>query len=562
MLKELSINDFAIIDNLNIEFDEGLNLLTGETGSGKSIIIDALSVVLGSRSTKDMIKSGKDKAIIEAMFFVDNKAKDIILENGLDVDEDYIVITKEINKAMPSISRINGRPVTVTTLKKITTKLVDISGQHEHQSLLDIQNHILLIDSFGDNDFKKSIKNIQNSYNTFLSEKKHLKEMNISPDERVRNIDLLKYQIDEIEESQLIKEEDVRLESEFLILSNMKNIEIGINKAISMIKDDYQDVNIKNGLSKITSILRDFNKYDAKFVIITDRLENISYELQDITKELENYCSNMESDEERLSLITNRLNVINKLKKKYGNTIEKILEYKDNIEKKYNALLNFDKEIIDIENRLKELEVLVRSESYKISSNRKIIALFLEDRISQELMELNMDKVKFKVEFSEKQEISYNGLDNIEFLISTNPGEELKSLSRIVSGGEMSRIMLGFKSIIADKDEIPSIIFDEIDTGISGRTAQIVGEKICKISKNHQVIAISHLPQIAALADSHYVISKSVYNSKTNTVVKKLDEDERIKEIARLIGGVDLTKLTLDHANEMIEMAKKIKKNM
>lgn len=562
MLKELHIKDFAIIDNLKIEFTEGLNLLTGETGSGKSIIIEALSVVLGSRSSKDMIKTGKERAVIEALFFIDEKVKILALNEGIEIDDDYIILTKEVNRDSPSISRINGRPVTINLLKSITTKLIDLSGQHEHQSLLDIHNHMLLVDSFGNSEFKEKLKNIQNQYNDYLLEMKKYKEMNFSSAERERNIDLLKYQMDEIDEGKLVVDEDKSLENEYLKLSNLKDIELGTSQAINLLSDEYQEMNILGNLNKATNILRNFNKIDIEFVTITERLNNINYELEDIRRELEDYYSNLSFDQERLSYLQERLNAINKLKKKYGNTIEKIFEYKSEIEEKYSSLINHDKKLRQIEKNIENLERNIREQSIEISNKRKIIAADLEVRIANELNQLNMDRVKFKVNFTIKDKVSLNGLDNLEFLISTNPGEELKSMTKIVSGGEMSRITLGFKSIMAESDEIQSLIFDEIDTGISGRTAQIVSEKISRISKKRQVIAISHLPQIAALADSHFVISKKVYESNTNTVVNKLNDKDRVEEIARLIGGVDVTKLSLDHAEEMLEMAKKIKKNM
>lgn len=559
MLKELSIKNFAIIDDINIEFDEGLNLLTGETGSGKSIIIDALGIVLGGRGSKDLIRSGEEKAIIEALFFINDDIREILHEYGID-DEGLLIISKEISLNYPSISRINGRPITISALSKITSKLVDIFGQHEHQSLLNVSNHQLIIDSFGNNEHHELLKEINIKYELYKKEKQKLQEMNTTSYEREREIDLLKFQIDEIEDAKLTSKDDSDLEGEYRKLSNMMDIINGLTEAVSVFSDsDYETKSILDLVDRNINILNSVHVFDKKLDPLLSRLKESRYELQDISRELNLYLEGLELDEDRLSYIEERLNLVNRLKKKYGSSIEKINEYKTKINYDYERLINFEKEIEKINKAIKEYENILLLKSNKLSELRKSVALELEKKIASELLELNMGKVIFKVNFEKKLEFSSNGLDKIEFLISTNPGEELKSLSRIVSGGEMSRIMLGFKSIIADKDRMPTIIFDEIDTGISGRTAQIVGEKISKISRNHQVISISHLPQIVALADSHFVISKNITNNKASTVIKRLNEEERINEVARLISGVDMTETTINHAKELLSMSNKLK---
>jgi DNA repair protein RecN (Recombination protein N) len=559
MLKELSIKNFAIIDDINIEFDEGLNLLTGETGSGKSIIIDALGIVLGGRGSKDLIRSGEEKAIIEALFFINDDIREILHEYGID-DEGLLIISKEISLNYPSISRINGRPITISALSKITSKLVDIFGQHEHQSLLNVSNHQLIIDSFGNNEHHELLKEINIKYELYKKEKQKLQEMNTTSYEREREIDLLKFQIDEIEDAKLKSKDDSDLEGEYRKLSNMMDIINGLTEAVSVFSDsDYETKSILDLVDRNINILNSVHVFDKKLDPLLSRLKESRYELQDISRELNLYLEGLELDEDRLSYIEERLNLVNRLKKKYGSSIEKINEYKTKINYDYERLINFEKEIEKINKAIKEYENILLLKSNKLSELRKSVALELEKKIASELLELNMGKVIFKVNFEKKLEFSSNGLDKIEFLISTNPGEELKSLSRIVSGGEMSRIMLGFKSIIADKDRMPTIIFDEIDTGISGRTAQIVGEKISKISRNHQVISISHLPQIVALADSHFVISKNITNNKASTVIKRLNEEERINEVARLISGVDMTETTINHAKELLSMSNKLK---
>lgn len=559
MLKELSIKNFAIIDDLKIEFTKGLNLLTGETGSGKSIIIEALGIVLGGRSSKDLIRSGQEKCIIEALFFIDDKVKESIIELGLEVD-DILIISKEISRTYPSISRINGRPVTINILSGITAKLVDIYGQHEHQSLLNVSNHQILIDSFGDKDHKKLQSKISESYGLYKEEKTKLANMTTSSYEREREIDLLKFQIDEIDEAKLNIDDDEEVENEYNKFSNIKGIISNIGESVEILSaSDYEATSILQMMDKLVHLLNGISNFDKELKPYLERINGAKFELHDVSNDLYDYLETLNLDEERLIFLEERLDLVNKLKKKYGSRVSTIHKYRDGILDRYNKLINHEKEIEIIKKEIERLENILIEDSQFLSLKRKKIAESLEDKLAKELQQLNMENIIFKVRFRDKVEVSSNGLDDIEFLISTNPGEELKPLSRIVSGGEMSRIMLAFKSIIADNDNMPTLIFDEIDTGISGRTAQIVGEKISKISKNHQVISISHLPQIAALADSHYVISKNINDKKAITKIERLSDEDRVVEMARLLGGVDVTETTLKHAREMIEMSKKIK---
>ena len=560
MLKELSIKNFAIIDDIQVQFTDGLNLLTGETGSGKSIIIEALEIVLGGRSSKDLIKSGEDKALIEALFFINDETKTLFRKYNFDFDENILILTKEIYRNYPSVSRLNGRPITLNDLKKVTTKLVDIFGQHEHQSLLNVSNHQMIIDSFGDDEFKELLTMIKRLYVEYAAEKKKLEELNISSYEREREIDLLKFQIYEIEEASLTLDDDENIENEYNRLSNVVDITRGINEVIEILNSsNFGSISILDLMDKSISILTDISKYDRELKSYLNELQEIRYSLQDISRALNQYGDSVEIDEERLFFLNDRLDLINKLKKKYGSTVAIILDYQKDLSEQYEKLINYEKEVERVQNNIEDYEAKLKKASNSLSNKRKDIALMLEEMLAKELVDLSMNNVKFKVNFENKTKISSSGIDNIEFLISTNPGEPPKPINRIVSGGEMSRIMLGFKNIIADNDKIPTMIFDEIDTGISGRTAQVVGEKIKKISKNHQVISISHLPQIAALADSHFVISKEIVNGKAQTRVSKITDDDRIVELARLLGGVDVTETTLQHAKEMIEMSKKIK---
>lgn len=564
MLVELNIKNFAIIEELNIPFTRGLNIITGETGAGKSILIEAIGIILGSRSSKEFIQTGHDKAFLEAVFYIEEPKNiiPILDEYSIEIDEDnLLIITKEIYLNSPSLSRVNGKNVNLSMLNKITKRLVDIFGQHEHQSLLDMSNHQKLVDSFGDAEFIILKSRIKANYENMLLEKRKLKDLSIDGRERDREIDILNFQIQEIDDARLTKSDGIDIENEYQRLSNVKEISSTIGEVIESISmDNYERKNILDLMNKNSFLVNNIKKFDEGICKLHMRLENVKFELEDLNREFINYLENIEIDDERLNFIDERLNLVNKLKKKYGNSIEEILNFKEKSAQRLEELNNYEKELEITNKRILGLEEKLGEKSKKLSDKRKQISKVLEEKIKEELIVLNMNKVNFKVDYKKNTQFTSDGYDKIEFLIATNLGEQLKPLSKIASGGEMSRIMLAFKSILAFFDQIPTMIFDEIDTGISGRTAQIVGEKIYRISKEHQVICISHLPQIAALADSHYSINKVIIDGKTRTVVDKLSYEGRVKEMARLLGGVDLTDITLKHASEMIEMSKKIKK--
>ena len=563
MLLELSIQNFAIIEDLKIGFTKGLNLLTGETGSGKSIIIEALGIVLGGRSTKSLIRTGEKKAVIQALFYIENKEKieALFQEHGIDMEEDgLVIITREIFTNSPSISRLNGRTVTLGILNSISYNLVDIFGQHEHQSLLHIPNHKTLIDSFGDERFNILKAELKRNFEEYAEFKKQLEKMNINSSQKERQIDLLKFQIQEIQSANLSPADDEDLENQFNRVNNIKTIGMGVGEVLDSLNgDNFENISIIDLIHKNISVLSGLKKYDMDLAPLLQRIEGVGLELQDINKEMRNYMESLDLNEESLIYLTDRMNTVNRLKKKYGNSVEKINEFMFNIQDELDVILNYDKEIKRLNENIHQIEKLSLGLSKELTLKRKAIAKDLEVKITSELQELNMKDIIFKVNFKESKNISADGMDQIEFLISTNPGEELKPLSKIISGGEMSRIMLGFKSILAEYDGIPTLIFDEIDTGISGRTAQVVGEKISKISSKHQVISISHLPQIAALADSHYLIHKGMSNNKSITTITRLTDEERVMEMARILGGVNVTETTMNHAREMLEMTKKLK---
>lgn len=563
MLLELNISNFAIIKDLNVQFTKGLNIITGETGTGKSILIDALGILLGSRSSKEFIRTGEEISSLEAVFYIENieGLNEVLEEYGIIIDSDnLLIINKQISMTGPSLSKINGKNVNLTMLNNITRNLVDIFGQHEHQSLLNISNHRLLLDSFGDKDFSKLKEDFIYNYKLLDEAKKHLDSISLNLMERDREIDMLNFQISEIEESQLDVKNDSNVEIEYKKTLNLNKIKEVFSSVLNFLNGiDFESTGVIDGIITHSIELEKISGFDNKIFEILERFKSIQYELDDVNVEFSSFIEDIDFNENELFELESRLDLINRLKNKYGNTIEEILEFKSEAEVRLETLLNQEKEIENIQYKINQIESILETKSNEITNIRKKIAQKLEIAIQNELELLNMCEIKFKVDFQKLSYYSINGIDKIEFLISTNLGEELKPLSKIASGGEMSRIMLAFKNILAKYDKIQTMIFDEIDTGISGRTAQIVGEKIYSISKEHQVICISHLPQITALADSHYVIGKETLDNKTGSYIRQLDLDERVEELARLIGGVDLTETTLKHALEMIEMSNKIK---
>lgn len=551
MLLELNIENFAIIENMKIEFETGLNVLTGETGSGKSIIIDSLGLVLGQRANKDIIKKGKDRAFIEAVFSsYDDETKKLLSEYGID-SGDLIVISKEIREKGPSITRVNNRTVTSQILSKISTHLIDIFAQHESISLMDNKNQMKLIDDFSgkeQRDLLLKIRQIVQEINDLRSEYQEKSSLEKNKD---REMDLLEYQIKEIEDAALTDYDDQELYEDFNVLNNMTDTLIKLSEAKVLINDGYENVSAEDILDKIIVNIVDVTKFNKDLKATEEELEDIRYRLSDIAKELDRYINSREVDEEKLQYLRERIDLVNNLKLKYGNNVKKINSFYEEINERLVFLQNFEDNLQKLLNKIKNLEDEALKIAKKISDNRKKTARVLEKKVEEEINKLNIKDAKFKIDLKEK-DLSSDGIDKIEFLIAPNLGQDLMPLAKVASGGEMSRIMLGFKSIIAEKDNIPTLVFDEIDTGISGKTAQIVGNKIKEVAKKRQVIVISHLPQIVALADTHFAIKKDVVNNSTISTIDKLDYEQRVQEVARLIGGMNVSEVAIETAKEMI----------
>lgn len=573
MLLQLEIHNVALIDSVAIEFGRGLNILTGETGAGKSIIIDSINTLLGDRISRDLIRTGKEKASVEAVFNVDDLKLEKMLEDfGIEPEEDgTLIISREFNILGKNICRINGKIVTVSVLKEIGSYLIDIHGQHDNQSLLRSEYHIDLLDAFGG----ERILQLKKEFSELLSRQKDIirKLNSLSGDkaERAKKIDFIRYQIDEIKKAKLKPMEDEELSQQKVLLGNSEKIISAMSQAYDLL---YSGVNIRNSandcINEALAKLDSISSFSEKYGEMAKRLQDLSYLLSDITDEIRVLRDETEFDPDLLEQIEERLDLIYKLKRKYGATIEEILEYCRKLENELDLILMNEEEAEKLEKELKSLNSSLLSTGKLLNKERNKAARLLEDSICKELNDLEMKGTSFKVnieieeieENTKEPRFFNNGMDRVEFLISPNIGEALKPLSKIASGGEMSRIMLAIKTILANVDNIPTLIFDEIDNGISGRASQKVGEKLSYISRNHQVICVTHLAQIACMADSHFMIEKSTVDSSTRTDVRRLSDEEIKNEISRIIGGTNISEITKKHAEEMISFARRSKSSL
>ncbi len=559
MILELYMKNCALIEELRLDIDKNLNILTGETGSGKSIIIGALGLCLGGKYDRSFLRKGTEKGLVEALFDVNNqKLKEKLLENGIDIEEDnQIIISKEIFNDGKSISRINGRNVKVSFLKEISNYLIDIHGQHQNQVLFDKDTHIDFLDLFGEELLYESKSDYEKTYIEYNEVKKALNVLTENKDDMQiqREIDLIKFQINEIESANLNENEYEDLLKQRDVYRNGEKIFTNLNNAYLNLYDG--SINSVDLISKSLGDLGAIAQYDEKLNDYNDTIERIMYELQDISRDIRSYKENIDFSPYELEQIEQRVDEINTLRRKYGDTIEEILVYKDKINERLDEILNRDEKVEELKLKLKKVEDVLEIKAEKLTQKRKEVARNLQEKLLYELKSLNMKNVVFEVSFG-KSTFNTKGQDDIEFMISFNLGEDIKPIYKVASGGEMSRFMLAFKTILADIDEIDTLVFDEIDTGISGIAAQIVGEKLSLIAKKKQIICITHLPQIAANADTHYCIEKKTSNERTFTVISRLDDNERKDEIARLIAGSNITEKTMEHASEIIELAKKV----
>lgn len=536
MITTLHIKNIGIIDDIVIDLNKGLNVLTGETGAGKTLIVDSLGIIAGGRFSKDMIRRGQSMSFVELALYLP--------ENPNSIDGN-VVVSREINTAGKNICKINGRLVPVSKLKNFMKNIIDIHGQYDNQTLMDTEFHTRYLDKFvGEKMFKIHEKYCE-LYNEYVELNKKLKNNYGDEIEKQRKLDLLEYQYKEIKSANLKRGEDEQLEEKRKIIMSSEKVAESLNNVSNNLEGTIIDV-INDSIRALEKIEDVNSKYGEKLV----EMKNIYYEVQEVARDISSMKEDVYFDEEERNEIEERLDEIYSLKRKYGNTIDEIIEYKEKLENEIDRIENLDEENRKTKEKIDKITIEMEKLCEEITELRKSNSVILNDKINQELAQLEMKNARFNAKIIEDKEFSPNGKSHVEFVITTNLGEEEKKLNKIASGGEMSRIMLAIKTVLSDIDEVPVLIFDEIDTGISGKAANSVGNKLKKIAQKHQVIIVTHLATIAAQGDYNYYIYKEVQDNKTNTKVKLMNEDETIREVARIASG-EITDISLSHAKEL-----------
>lgn len=557
MLLELHIHDFAIIEDISLEFHHGMTVLTGETGAGKSIIIDAVGLLAGGRGSSDYVRHGSKKCVLEGHFEMpkSSRLKTLFESEEIDYDSELLMIQREIYDNGRSVCRVNGSLVTISLLKEVGTYLIDIHGQNEHQELMDSENHIHLLDYYGQDTIDSLLDSYQKDYKVYRDTVKRLNAWQDKEQETAQKIDILRFQTDEISEANLIADEEVELEEEERRLANYQTIMTALTTSYQVLQE--VEPNALESIGKAMDAMENVAEVDQNLSTISTTLNNVFYELQEVASDIYQELDRQEFDEGRLNEIASRLNLIQQLKRKYGASIPEILLFYETSLEELETLENNTESQTELTDQIKQLEKNLLEKGKLLSNARQKTAKSLQKDIQEQLKELYMDKVVFNVRFSNSlEELSVQfanlyGLDTVEFFISTNPGEPEKPLTKIASGGELSRMMLALKTIFARSQGITSIIFDEIDTGVSGRVAQAIAEKIHSISEYSQVLCITHLPQVAARADNHLYVKKAIVENRTSTAAVILTETERVEEIARMLSGNQITKGAIQAAEEL-----------
>lgn len=553
MLQTLSIKQFAIIDELDINFSDGLTVMSGETGSGKSIIIDAIGQLIGMRASSDYVRHGEKKAIIEGIFDIDESKDAInILESlAIDVDEDFLLVKREIFSSGKSICRINNQTVTLQDLRKVMQELLDIHGQHETQSLLKQKYHLQLLDDYADNQYSDLLNQYQLSYNQYKNKRKELEELESADQALLQRLDLMKFQLEELTEASLKEGEVDQLESDIKRIQNSEKLNLALNNAHQVLTDESA---IPDRLYELSNYLQTINDIvPEKFVRLKEDIDQFYYMLEDAKHEIYDEMANTEFDEQVLNEYESRMNLLNNLKRKYGKDITELIAYHSKLANEIDKIENYEQSTSQLREEIKTLYNEVIDIGKKLSQERRRVARELRDHIVSEIQNLQMKDANLEISFKPLDEPTIEGIEFVEFLISPNRGEPLKSLNKIASGGELSRIMLALKSIFVKSRGQTAILFDEVDSGVSGQAAQKMAEKMRDIAQYIQVICISHLPQVASMSDHHLLISKASNADRTTTQVKELKDENKIDEIARMISGASVTELTRENAKEMIK---------
>lgn len=559
MLRELSIRNFAIIEDLTVSFYEGLTVLTGETGAGKSIIIDAVHLLAGGRGSQEFIRHGAKKAELGGLFQIPSDTHPIyekLEEAGIEAEEGTIILRRDLNENGKSVCRINGKLVPLAVLREIGGSLIDIHGQHENQELMDEKRHINLLDQFAQQEIAAVKATYEVKYEAYRACKKELNALSLDEQRTAQRIDLYQFQLNELQEAALNESEEEALLEERKRLQNFHKIFERANIAYEAISGESKGLDF---IGNAMTALEDVAEIDSNFKEASESVNSSFYALQDAMYQIQSIIDDLEFDPERLNEVEHRLTTYQNMRRKYGATIEEVLQYQEKIEKELMTLINRDEVIQEKQQQLDKLEAELETLAADLTVIRKKYATQLAEAIMEQLRVLHMEKAQFIVNFNQLTQFEENGKDDIVFYISTNVGEPPKSLPKIASGGELSRMMLALKTIFSNATGITSIIFDEVDTGVSGRVAQAIAEKIADISVNSQVLCISHLPQVAAQADQHYYIRKDVDNDRTYTTISNIQGDARVEEVSRMMSGAEITEATLQHAKELLHMAQQRK---
>ena len=557
MLQNLHVKNLALIEEAEVDFKPGLNILSGETGAGKCIIIGSINLALGEKVQKEMLRENEENALVELVFSVENEAQKKALEE-MDVflEDDCVILSRRIANGR-GVAKINGESVPAAKMRDVAALLIDIHGQHEHQSLLHKKKHLEILDAFAKEALSNKKEALTEAYAEYRKLLAELKNADVNEEDRLREVSFLEYEIKEISEANLQENEDVTVEEEYKRYSNGKKIMEALNMAYQYSGNGSE--NASDFTSRALKELSQASAFDDKVRELEAQILEIDNLLNDFNREIADYIDDTEFDDETFFELEKRLDEINHLKSKYGKTIPEILNALGEKEARLEKLQDYDCYLADLKKKVNEAEEVVGRFCMEISEIRKDYAKTLVFEVTNALKDLNFLDVRFEMQFDELSDYTANGIDDPEFLISTNPGEPVKPLGKVASGGELSRIMLAIKTVLADNDDIETLIFDEIDSGISGRTAQMVSEKMNVLGRNHQIICITHLPQIAAMADAHYLIEKSVENQTTVSKIRLLNEEESINELSRMLGGVEITDKVKESAREMKELAKKRK---
>ena len=565
MLIELTITNIALIESLCIEFAQGFNVLTGETGSGKSIVVDCMNLVLGGRAERDLVRTGAEKGSVQALFDVEKNAaaQELAQELGIDCEDGLIAVSREISRSGRNICRISGVIVPLNTLKRLTCLLLDIHGQHEHQFLMNPARHCQFLDSFGDRAHQALLEQVRQLHHERSELHASLKKLMTDAAEKERLVDMLSFQVNEIFSAKLKHGEEEKLTSRLKILENAEKIRSCVETAYLLTyQGDGRAISAQEALQRAAASMEEIAEIDPRYAELCSRLKELYYSAQDVGYELQDIMDRLTSDPALIEKISNRLDVLDRLERKYGPRLEDVIAFGEEAASRLAAIQSGDESIETQKAQLHELDKRLKQVCCELTSSRNALSVRLANAVMEQLRDLGMGRTRFEIRVETEAKPTAAGMDSVEFMISPNPGEPLKPMASIASGGELSRIMLALKAISMDAEGVDSMVFDEIDTGVSGRMAQVVGEKMCMIACNRQVLCVTHLPQIAALGNAHFLVEKRTDEVRTETLVIRLDDAGRVKELSRLVGGAEDSASSLSHAAHMLENAAQTRRNV